>query len=75
MFQPLFCANCANLNKENIMRVSYKKLALLEAVEMSQNTLAKLGGNETVLMDVLKRICAHVQCDVGDIIEMIPKDE
>ena len=60
---------------EIVDRQGHEKMALLEAVEMSQNTLAKLGGNEIVLMGVLKRICAHVQCDVGDIIEMIPKDE
>ena len=41
---------------------------------MSPNTLAKLGRNEDVSMDVLKRICAHLQCDVGDIMEMIPED-
>jgi DNA-binding Xre family transcriptional regulator len=53
-----------------------KKMDLLEAVEMSPNTLAKLGRNEDVSMDVLKRICAHLRCDVGDIMEMIPeKDE
>ena len=68
------------------MRVSYnklwkllidknmKKMDLLEAVEMSPNTLAKLGRNEDVSMDVLKRICAHLQCDVGDIMEMIPEE-
>ena len=25
-------------------------------------------------MDVLKRICAYLQCDVGDIMEMIPEE-
>ncbi len=68
------------------MRVSYnklwkllidkgmKKMDLLEAIEMSPNTLAKLGRNEDVSMDVLKRICAHLRCDVGDIMEMIPEE-
>lgn len=53
-----------------------KKMKLLEAVEMSPNTLAKLGRNEDVSMDVLKRICEYLQCDIGDIMEMVPeKDE
>lgn len=52
-----------------------KKMDLLEAIEMSPNTLAKLGRNEDVSMDVLKRICAYLQCDIGDIMEMIPEDE
>lgn len=69
------------------MRVSYnklwkllidknlKKMDLLEAIEMSPNTLAKMGRNEDVSMDVLKRICAFLKCDIGDIMEMIPEEE
>ena len=48
-----------------------KKMDLLEAVEMSPNTLAKLGRNEDVSMDVLKRICEYLECDIGDIMENI----
>ena len=48
-----------------------KKMDLLEAVEMRPNTLAKMGRNEDVSMDVLKRICAYLQCDIGDIVEFI----
>lgn len=51
-----------------------KKMDLLDAVEMSPNTLAKLGRNEDVSMDVLRRICGYLECDIGDIMEMIPKD-
>lgn len=52
-----------------------KKMELLEAVEMSPNTLAKLGRNEDVSMDVLRRICEYLECDIGDIMEMIPEKE
>ena len=66
------------------MRVSYdklrrllnkkkmKKMELLEAIEVSPNTLAKLSKDEDVSMDVLKRLCAYFKCDVGDIMEIIP---
>ena len=69
------------------MRVSYnklwkllidknmKKMELLEAVEMSPNTLAKLRRNEDVSMDVLKRICEYLECDIGDIMELIPEKD
>ena len=69
------------------MRVSYnklwkllidkdmKKMELLEAVEMSPNTLAKLGRNEDVSMDVLKRICEYLECDIGDIMELIQEKD
>ena len=52
-----------------------KKMDLMEAIEMSPNTLAKLGKNEDVSMDVLKRICTYMKCDIGDIMELIPEDE
>jgi len=38
---------------------------------MSPNTLAKLGKNEDVSLDVLKRICGVLRCDIGDIMEVI----
>ncbi len=36
---------------------------------MSSATLAKLGKNEAVSMNVLARICEALDCDVGDIVE------
>ncbi len=69
------------------MKISYNKLwkllidknmnkqDLLEAVKMSPNTMAKMGKNENVSMDVITRICEYFQCDVGDIMEMIPEKE
>lgn len=41
------------------------------AAQMSPNTLAKLGKNEDVSLDVLKRICNVLRCDIGDIMEVI----
>lgn len=51
-----------------------KRMELLEAVEMSPNTLAKFGRNEDVFMDVLCRICGYFECDSGDIMEMVSTD-
>ena len=68
------------------MKVSYNKLwkilidrgmkkdELRLAVGMSPNTLAKMGKNENVSMDVLLRICNELKCDLGDIMEAIPGD-
>ena len=65
------------------MAVSYKKLwkllidhnmnkgELAKAAKMRPNTIAKLGKNETVSMDILVRICAALKCDIGDIVEVI----
>lgn len=52
-----------------------KKKDLGEAANISANTLAKMGKNEQVSMDVLIRICKALQCDIGDIVEIIPDRE
>lgn len=40
--------------------------------KLSDGTIAKLGKNESVSPDVLVRICKVLQCDIGDIVEIIP---
>lgn len=69
------------------MKVSYNKLwkllidmnlnktKLRELAQMSPNTMAKLGKNETISMDIILRICEVLKCDVGDIMETIPDEE
>ena len=66
------------------MPVSYNKLwKLLIDKEMnktdlrmvagiSSGTLAKLGKNESVTTDILVRICHALNCDIGDIMEILP---
>lgn len=48
-----------------------KKTDLQLATGISAGSLAKLGKNQTVSMDVLMRICKTLSCDVGDIIEFV----
>ena len=64
------------------MGISYKKLWKLlidkdmkksqsrEAAALSSSTIAKLTRNEYVALDVLVRICAVLNCDIGDIAEV-----
>ena len=68
------------------MAVSYDKLwkklidkkmtknALRVQVEMSSSTMAKMSKNETVSMDVMLRICKVLQCNIGDIMDLIPEE-
>lgn len=68
------------------MIISYKKLwkllidkdlkkhDLMEAAHLSSSTIAKLAHSENVSTAVLLRICAALQCDVSDIMEVV-KDE
>ena len=39
--------------------------------DISTTTLAKLGKNETVSMEVLLRICKVLDCNVGDIMDVV----
>lgn len=47
------------------------KTELQEVVGMSAATLAKMGKNEAVSMNIIGRICKELKCDVGDILEYI----
>lgn len=38
--------------------------------DISTTTLAKMGKNETVSMEVLLRICKALKCDISDIMEI-----
>lgn len=65
------------------MSVSYNKLwkllidkgmtktELRKKTDMSTTTLAKMGKNEAISMDVTLRICKVLDCDVSDIMEVI----
>lgn len=65
------------------MRVSYKKLwkllidkdmkkkDLQKAAGLSSTTITKLSNHENVSMDVLKKICLVLGCDIGDIMEFV----
>ncbi len=51
-----------------------KKKDLMSITGISQATIGKLGRNENVNSDVLIRICAALNCDIGDIME-VKRDE
>ena len=43
--------------------------------DISTTTLAKLGKNETVSMEVLLKICKELDCNVGDIMDVINEEK
>lgn len=51
-----------------------KRTELRIAAGISSSTLAKLGKNESVTTDVLVRICETLNCDIGEIMEIVPDD-
>ena len=48
------------------------KRDLQKNVGLSAATVAKLGKNETVNMDILARICEYFDCELDGIINYIP---
>ena len=69
------------------MEVSYKKLwkllidkdmkkkDLLATAGISWATVTKLSKGETVSMEVLMKICKALDCNIGDIMDLIPEEE
>ena len=63
------------------MEVSYGKLAKImqekkikkkdikEKAHLGWTTISKITNNQDVSMDVLKKICEYLECDIGDIVE------
>ena len=47
------------------------KVELRDAAGITSATLAKLGKNQNVSMDVLGRICSVLECDIGDVVEYV----
>ena len=69
------------------MAISYNKLwkllidknmsktELRLKADLGTSTLAKLGKNQQVSMDVLLRICKVLNCDIADIMVVVTKEE
>ena len=68
------------------MEISYKKLwkllidkdmtkkDLQSSAGISWASVTKLSKGEAVSMDVLIKVCKAMNCDIGDVVELIPKD-
>lgn len=47
------------------------KSELTKAIGISSSTMAKMGKNENVSLEVIDKICALLECDINDILEYI----
>ena len=52
-----------------------KKKDIKEKAELSTVTMAKLGKNESVSLDVLVRVCKVLNCEIGDVVEIVEHKE
>lgn len=47
-----------------------KKLEFRDFVGISSSTLAKLGKDEPVSMDIIEKICLTLNCDISDVVQI-----
>jgi DNA-binding Xre family transcriptional regulator len=47
------------------------KTQLCQASGVSTSTISKLGKNETINMESMMKICRVLECDIGDIVELV----
>lgn len=47
-----------------------KKLEFRDCVGMSNSTLAKLGRNEPVSLEIIEKICIKLGCKIEDVVEI-----
>lgn len=52
-----------------------KKIELMEAAGIGTTTLSKLGKNQFVSMEVLVKVCKVLDCNIGDIVDVVSKEE
>lgn len=69
------------------MAISYKKLwkllidkdmkkkDLQKLAGVSSASITKLGKNQNVNTEVLEKICRALECDISDIMEMLPTND
>ena len=51
-----------------------KKKDLMAQTRLTSSTIAKLGKDQPVSMEVLARICEALDCNIGDILDIIKED-
>lgn len=51
-----------------------KKYQLREKAQISSNSIAKMGKNEMVSMEVLIKVCNAMECNIGDICDVVREE-
>lgn len=59
---------------KRLLDMGLKRTDLISQAGISSNVLAKLGRDEFVAMESISKICKTLNCDVGDIMEMIDEE-
>jgi len=57
-----------------LLDMDLKKKDLVTVASVSSYTVNKLTRGDNVTTDVLQKICIALQCDIGDIMEVLPDE-
>ncbi len=65
-----------NYNKlwKLLINSNMNKTKLRVKADIGTATLAKLGKNQPVSMDVMLRICAVFSCNIADVMDVVPEE-
>jgi DNA-binding Xre family transcriptional regulator len=58
-----------------LVKRDMKKTDLVNIAGISWTSVTKMSKNENVSMEVLKKICKALECNIGDIMDIIPEDD
>lgn len=64
-YKPLFVT---------LAKKSMKKSDLRTALNMGPGTIAKMSKNQYISLENIDKICLYLDCNVEDVIEVIPND-
>ena len=65
-YKPLF---------RQLLELDMKKMDLLRTAKISTSTLANIGKNEPVKLEMLVRICQALHCRIEDVVEFMEGEE
>ncbi|RGT74801.1 helix-turn-helix domain-containing protein [Agathobacter rectalis] len=57
-----------------LVELDMKKTEFAKKAGISSASVAKLGKSANITTDVLLKICEYLNCDISDIVEVVPDD-
>ena len=49
------------------------KTDLIEKAEISRSTITRMGNNDYVALQVIEKICQALDCDIVDVVSVLPE--
>ena len=59
---------------KKLIDVKMNKTELAEKAGIARSTIAKMGKNEIVSLDVIVKICNTLDCGIEDVVSVLPTD-